>query len=278
MDVRLFVDPVTLSIAGAVGLAVGSFLNVLIFRARTGMTKSGRSMCLSCGKKLTWMELVPVVSYLVQGGRCRGCDARISVQYPLVELSSALLAVWVAYKSQFFFGEPKIVPVVILASDMLFWWAMLAIFVYDLRHKIIPDSWVALGAVIAFLKLSLMAVGVLPLFPGNVISVTIPLWVQFLSGPALAAPFALLWVLSSGRSMGLGDAKLIVALGWFLGVSMGLTAVILSFWIGGSVSLVLLLLARSKFNLKSEIPFAPFLIGAALLVYMTGIDIMNWSL
>ncbi len=77
--------------------------------------------------------------------------------------------------------------------------------------------------------------------------------------------------------MGLGDAKLIVSLGWFLGASMGLTSVVLAFWIGGIHSAILLA-SRRDMTLKSEIPFAPFLIGSALLVSIAGIDIMNWSL
>jgi leader peptidase (prepilin peptidase)/N-methyltransferase len=262
------------------GLAVGSFLNVLVYRGRSGMTLGGRSMCLSCGKTLGWRELIPVFSYLLQRGRCRGCATRISLQYPAVELAAAAVAGVFAWRYGVDVTRPSSVAldsVLSFSLSTLFFWALLAVLVYDARHKIIPDTWVALVGALGLAKLALISVGVIPTFPGNTIYPVIPLFWHFLAGPVLAAPFALIWLISGGRAMGLGDAKLIVALGWFLGISGGLTAVIVAFWIATVPSVYLLLRRTSGYTMKSEIPFGPFLIFAAFLVAVTGFDLMNFA-
>lgn len=267
-------------LASIFGLCVGSFLNVLVYRGRSGMTLGGRSMCLSCGKALSWKELVPVLSYILQRGRCRGCSARISLQYPAVELAAALIAGGFAWLYGLDFTQPSRASLdgtISFALSTLFFWVLLAVFVYDLKHKIIPDEWVALAGLLGLLKLLLMWMGALPEFPVNTIFVEIPLWWHLAAGPTLAAPFALIWLLSRGRAMGLGDAKLILALGWFLGLSGGLTAVVLAFWIATVPSLYLLLRRESGYTMKSEIPFGPSLILSAFLVTMTGFDLMNLS-
>lgn len=76
---------------GLFGLIVGSFLNVVILRMNTGKTLGGRSMCLSCNKKLEWYELIPLVSFIIQRGRCTKCHSKISWQYPIVEAITAVL-------------------------------------------------------------------------------------------------------------------------------------------------------------------------------------------
>lgn len=267
----------SVAIFSVLGLAVGSFLNVLVYRGRSGMTLGGRSMCLSCGKTLRWHELVPLFSYVIQRGRCRGCAARIPIQYPLVELSAAIVAGVFSWKYAVDLMHITLEGGVACILATIFFWILLAVLVYDWRHQIIPDGWVALAATAGLAKISLMWAGILPPFPPNIIFVEIPLWWHVVAGPALAAPFALIWLFSRGRAMGLGDAKLIVALGWFLGLSQGLTAVVLAFWIATIPSVYLLFRRTSGYTMKSEIPFGPFLIVSAFLVAVAGFDLMNFS-
>ena len=114
------------------GAIVDSFLNVLAYRYNTGKGIRGRSECLSCGKQLGWIELVPLISFLWQKGRCRSCSAKISRQYFVVEMFTGLLFVTLAYR---FAGD---------AFSTTFYWVLFSlltvILVYDLRHKIIPNN------------------------------------------------------------------------------------------------------------------------------------------
>jgi leader peptidase (prepilin peptidase)/N-methyltransferase len=162
--------------------------------------------------------------------------------------------------------------------DVLIWLILLLIVVYDVKHKIIPDRFSLVFALLAGI-LALSRLYWVPAVPHFIpfFGVYTPLWLDLLAGPLLALPFALLWLFSGGRAMGLGDAKLAWGLGWFLGFSGGVSAIILAFWTAFFPSIILLFLPRKHFTMKSEIPFAPFLILGALLVYVWGIDILQWS-
>ncbi|MDD5068135.1 MAG: prepilin peptidase [Candidatus Pacebacteria bacterium] len=260
------------------GLIIGSFLNVVILRYNTGTTIGGRSYCFSCGKILRWYELVPLLSFLIQLGKCRSCKAKISWQYPLVEFSTGVLFVLTALRFQFEVSSlPTILFYFVIES------LLVIITVYDIRHKIIPD-----GLVYAFALLSLGRMILLYFYP---IPFTLhPVPFDFLAGPILFLfPFFFLWFISKGRWMGLGDAKLSLGIGWFLGLAYGVSAIILGFWIGAGVSVLLLLfqkIMRGKTSLislpgnltmKSEIPFGPFLILGALLVFFLHFDITGLS-
>jgi len=135
---------------------------------------------------------------------------------------------------------------------------LLIIGAYDLKHKIIPDSFA-----FVFAGLALFRVLFLPetfLF--------VPTFWDLLAGPILALPLALLWWYSDGRWIGLGDAKLSLGIGWFLGLANGFASIVLSFWVGAIVGVLLILAEKmsrkaswgKKVTLKSEVPFAPFLI------------------
>lgn len=102
------------------------------------------------------------------------------------------------------------------------------------------------------------------------------LW-AFLAGPIYAIPFAFLWLVSGGRWMGLGDAKLILGLGFLLGLSSGGAALTLSFWLGTIISLGIMLFTHSRLNAKTEIPFAPFLIASMLIVILLNLNIFSLS-
>jgi prepilin signal peptidase PulO-like enzyme (type II secretory pathway) len=260
------------------GAIFGSFLNVVIYRTGSGVGYSGRSRCLSCGKDLTAMMLIPLFSFLFQGGRCAYCKAKLSWQYPLVEAASGALFVMVWWVTKFDPLASSFEETILFGLELLIWLTLLLIVAYDVKHKIIPDrfslTFALLAGALALLRWhwGFVVPQFLPLF-----GVYTPVWLDLLAGPLLALPFALLWLFSGGRAMGLGDAKLVWGLGWLLGFAGGISAVILAFWTAFFPSIILLFLPRKHFTMKSEIPFAPFLILGALLVFVCGIDILQWS-
>lgn len=260
------------------GAVLGSFLNVVIYRTGSGVGYSGRSKCLSCGKVLTAWMLIPLFSFLMMRGRCAYCGTKLSWQYPLVEaLSGALLVVvlWVTKLDLLFAGSREFVFFLLNAMT---WLALLGIGVYDLRHKIIPDRF---SLALAFLALLVLALkwhgGLLESHFIPFLGVYTSTWIDVFAGPLLMLPFVLLWALSRGRAMGLGDAKLAWGLGWFLGFSGGVSAVVLAFWIAFFPSIFFLFLPGKRLTMKSEIPFAPFLILGTLLVFVWKIDILSWT-
>src|SRR3990167_10603774 len=218
MNVALFV------IIFIFGTIVGSFLNVVILRYNTGVSFfSGRSFCPSCGKKLSWYELVPIVSFLALRGKCAGCGSKISWQYPLVEIATGILFLLTIFNFQF--SIFNIETAIITLYYWIVWSILIVISVYDLRHKIIPDLLVFLfaGLSLVFLLLSTWKTG-------------FQMW-DFLAGPLFALPFPALWSVSQGKWMGVGDAKLALGIGWFLGLIKGSSAIILGFWMGAIVGL-----------------------------------------
>ncbi len=250
---------------GIFGLIVGSFLNVVILR-HGARSLGGRSSCFSCGKTLSWYELVPVFSWLVQKGRCRGCDARISVQYPLVEATTGIAFALIGVAS---IGFAQQAVAAILAS------LLIVIAVYDIEHTIIPDEWVYAFAAVALIS-SIMFSPEL----GFASALTI-----FLSGVVVALPLFLLWFISRGTWMGFGDVKLALGMGWLLGTIQGLQALLLAFVIGAIVSVCILMplpkILRAlritrlgsrhrALTMKSEVAFGPFLIAATSLVWFLG--------
>lgn len=257
------------------GAIIGSFLNVVVYRFNTGKSLNGRSHCLSCGACLLWYELVPVVSYLVQRGSCRSCHARITPRYLCVELLAGLLFLLVA---QTFLFDPVLLPLNLGIAALL-----VVIMVYDLRHTIIPDE----------LVLYLLALAVAYcLWDPIAQAVALPSYGVILGGLIPAAFFGILWAVSSGRWIGLGDAKLAVPLGLIVGASGNIrgsiSMLILAFWIGAVVSVGMLALQRAlrptrvpkggflflgrRLTIKSEVPFAPFLICAFFLVHLMRLD------
>lgn len=252
------------------GLIVGSFLNVAVYRYRTGYTVLGRSQCLACGRPLAWYELIPLASFIIQGGKCHVCGARISWQYPLVELATAL-AFWGVYRNSLLTHDGTW----LIALDLIIWSLLIAITTYDLRHKIIPDEWVYLFGALAMIRL--------------VVSGADWQW-GFVAGVILFGFFGGLWLISRGKWMGFGDAKLALGVGFFLGLEPALSAVMLAFWSGAAVGIVIVAIehfrlpSRSaqdsaaiapKRGLGREIPFAPFLTLGIALVYFAHIQVVS---
>ena len=267
------------------GLSIGSFLNVLVLRHKE-RSLSGRSECPRCRTRLSWYELIPLFSFLFQKGKCRSCEASVSLQYPLVELSTGLLFVAIFFKKTEMFAVSRLndllAPDLFISLVVVFAIAstLIAIFVYDLYNKIIPNSFV-------FSFIALSAVYLLYDTLGRV--VTPELFLDIGSGFIFFFIFWSLWYFSGGTWMGFGDAKLVLGIGLFLGFIGGISALILGFWIGAGVALVLMAASRLSrhssiegdsfyaIGLKSEIPFGPFLILGVMIAYFFELDVLNVS-
>jgi len=253
------------------GAIIGSFLNVVLYRLHTGKSLNGRSHCMSCGKTLTWKELFPIFSYIFQRGRCKGCSAHIPSRYLVVELLTAFSFVLIWY-----LFVPSIISVIFYFTLLSL---LILIVVYDMRHMIIPDELTIFVGILALLFL------VYEFVETGDISLTL---MRIGAGMAAAVFFWGLWFVSKGKWIGLGDAKLALPLGIFVGIGGVFSMVVLSFWVGAIISVGLLLigkiLQRGKTHLrfssaprtiKSEVPFAPFLALGFLLVQLFHADIFE---
>jgi leader peptidase (prepilin peptidase)/N-methyltransferase len=242
------------------GLIIGSFLNVVIIRLNTQRSFGGRSGCMSCMNTLSWYELIPVFSFLFLKGRCKNCKAKISIQYPIVEFLTGLIFALLFLKFQnIFFYDPTPIFSFTYAFYAAAFSLLLVIAVYDIKHKIIPDILSLFLGILTFVGLFLFNSG--GFYPH------IPSILELSSGLIIAAPFAFFWLVSSGKWMGLGDAKLAISLGWLLGLSRALSGLVLAFWIGAIVGLALVVFSK-KHGMKSEIPFAPYLVLGTLLAFL----------
>lgn len=236
-------------IVGFFGLFVGSFLNVLIDRLPQGKDViSGRSKCDYCGKTLRWYELIPVISFLSQGAKCRRCHKALSWQYPGIELLTGMVFFTITYR---IIDLSISLPLLIVAG------VFIVITMADFKYQIIPDSMVIiLGIAAVWLEFATSGMQVLPVKVGAGIG-------SFLF-------FLLLWIATKGKGMGFGDVKLAFPLGLLLGFPDIVFAIYVAFLTGASAG-ILLLLSRNK-TLKSRIAFGPFLIlGAVCVLVFPGV-------
>lgn len=254
------------------GTIIGSFLNVTSLRYNTGVLLLGRSKCFSCSKELRWFELIPVLSFIFQLGKCKNCKSRISFQYPLIELLTGAVFLGIFLKfSNLLFVSPSYLMLLSLYFMILFS-ILIVILIYDLKHKIIPDD-----LVYTFAVLSLAGM----FFDFSIFELSIPTLLPFFSGPILFLPFFILWFFSGGRWIGLGDGKLALGIGWFLGLSLGASAILISFWIGAIISIILMLFFSlnskgKRITMKSEIPFGPFLILGIIIMFFFNLNVFNF--
>lgn len=247
-------------LSALLGLIIGSFLNVVILRHGV-RTLGGRSACPHCNHALAAYDLVPLFSWLYLRGACRYCKSAISAQYTLVEATTAALFAILFSLVQ----DPYTLFCGIIIISLL-----ICITVYDIKHTIIPNAWVYLFSLAAFLLHApqLSAPGV---FAGCIEGAL-----------AAVAPLFILWLMSRGRWMGFGDVKLAIGIGFLLGFPDGFIAVMASFILGSIIMVPLLLAVRSigsfthrdlflasrkHLTMKSEVPFGPFLIASCLLVW-----------
>jgi prepilin signal peptidase PulO-like enzyme (type II secretory pathway) len=246
-------DTAFLSIIFGLGLIVGSFLNVVIARTRSGTSLvRPRSQCPACQHPIAWYDNIPLVSFLILRGRCRSCHESISAQYPSVELATGLIWLWLGWSLGFtvaFIGAAVISALLIV------------IFMYDLRWYQIPDrfSWSA----------AIVGAATWLLTGGALLDIVI--------GAAVGGGFfGLQYVLSRGRWIGAGDIHLGVAMGCILGWHITLVALGLAYITGSIVGLTLIALGRR--HLSSRLPFGTFLAASTLVCMVYGQPLLAWYL
>jgi len=238
-------------LVGLLGLAIGSFLNVVIYRLPLNMgLVSGRSICTKCRKQLKWYHNIPVLSYLVLRGKCGYCSAPISLRYPLVELISSACCLYFLRQ----YGLE--LPFYVFSALAL---ALLAIFFIDLDHQIIPD-WITLPGMVAGLAVSFVPGGI------GIVSAGIGLLV---GGGSLYLAAVLGDKLFKKESMGGGDIKMAAMLGAFLGWQKVLLIFVSGAGIGLVVSVIWMTVSE-KIRNERVIPFGPFLALGAMLAIMYG--------
>ena len=232
------------------GLIVGSFLNCIIYRLEVGKSfLGGHSFCPYCKHELVWHDLIPVFSFLMLKGKCRYCQKPISIQYPLIELTTAILFVLV-FNSQNLLNTGYL----LLTTSFL-----IIIFVYDLKHYIIPDKVIFPAILTSFLFL----------FTTNSLLLN-----TVLSAFGASFFFLLIYLISQGQWMGFGDVKLSFLMGLHLGFPNILVALFSAFFTGAIIGLILI--AQNKKTLKSMVPFGPFLVFGTFLAMFYGELIINW--
>lgn len=282
------------------GSAIGSFLNVVILRLCSGQVCCsqkeesiirGRSHCPKCGQTLAWHDLLPVLSFFILRGRCRYCQKSISWQYPLVEITTGLLFAlifYLNYESRIMdYGyELSVFSIIhnsLFVIQLLLDWFIISglviIFVYDLRHFIIPDKvlWPAIIVTlayrlfIAFDSASLRSGN--NLFPELVEGFKV-FYPYLLSAFGAAAFFLFLVLITRGRGMGIGDIKLAFLMGLLLGWPGIFIALFLAFFIGAAAGVLLMILGKK--TMKSQIPFGPFLVFGTIAFYFAGEYFLDW--
>lgn len=250
----------------AFGLVIGSFVNVLIYRLPEGKSVMlPPSACTACGHRLGVLDLVPVFSYLVLGGRCRYCKAPISPRYPLVEiLTAAVFAVLFA----------KYGLSVEFAAFVYLMVILIAVLFIDYDHRIIPDELVMAGlagGAIVFVY-NILNPGVLPYGDEK-------WWTPLLGMVSASGVLFLVSVVGSllyktDEAVGMGDVKLLMPIGLFLGWKLGLEALFFGVLAAGIASLLLIILGLK--GKRDTIPFGPFIVAGAFAAILWGWNIIFW--
>ncbi|MEK7665013.1 MAG: prepilin peptidase [Patescibacteria group bacterium] len=239
------------------GLCIGSFLNCAIYRLEHKKNLSGRSFCPHCKHALNWQDLFPIFSFLFLRGKCRYCKKRISIQYPLVEIATGVIFLLI-FSAQ---GGPvsgwnflNLAFYFYIASSLII------IFIYDLKHYLIPD------------KVSFPAIAVALFY--RIVENFSSLGNYFWATLVASVFFLAIFLVSGGRWMGFGDVKLAILMGLVLGLPDVLTALFLAFFFGAIISVILMIFGKKGF--KSEIPFGPFLIAGTFMAIFWGKEIIEW--
>lgn len=224
-------------IFGILGLCIGSFLNVLLYRLdRRGGIATGRSECTHCHKTLAWHDLVPIISFVALRGRCRYCRDKISLVYPAVEIITALafMAIFFSLKSQGY---------VFLLTHIAIGATLVSLIFFDCLYYILPDK-----ILIALLAMSLFV---------NIYFRMDAFWYSLVCGLSVASFFGILYLVSHGTWIGFGDVKLVFIVSFLLGYPQGLLAIILAIWLASIVGIGLIIGKRA--SLKTALPLGSFI-------------------
>lgn len=252
------------------GLVIGSFLNCVLYRSNQKESfLKGRSYCPNCQHTLEWYDLIPLLSFLFLGGRCRYCHKKISWQYPVVEAITGLVFVFIynyfkinLLEQGFSYNFYQVIFYWLIASIFVL------IFVYDLKYYLILDKFIIAGIVCVLVWQGLnYSLGLL----------SFKEWLTyFYSGLGAALFFFCFWFFSRGQAMGFGDVKL----AFFLGLLLGFPNILLAIFIGSVLGAIigLILVGTKKKKIKSAVPFGPFLVVGSFATIFYGSEIFNWYL
>jgi len=263
-----------------IGTSIGSFLNVLIDRLPQDKKITGRSICDYCHHKLSWYDLIPILSFFLLKGRCRYCRKKISWQYPLIEILTGSMFVFVFVFLQIKDNQYQITNLRYWLLVISYWGLIscfMVIFFSDVKYHLISDYilWALFGfSIMLKLFIYLENFFILNLVQNLIGEIPKQVWYDILSMLIVAFPIWLIYFLSKERAMGLGDDYLSAILGFLLGWQKGFLALYLAFILGGIVGLFLILFRQKK--LKSKIAFGPFLVIGALVMLFWGEIILNW--
>lgn len=238
------------------GLSVGSFINALAYRLHEKKPiVNDRSLCPLCAHRLSWYDLIPLVSFAILLGRCRYCRNRISWQYPLVELLTGIVFIL-----PFMGYGLRVTGYDFLISYYIFVFILLLIFTYDLRYMLIPDS-ISIPAIIIVFLIQTTYYKLLT--------------TNYLLAAFIASGFFLFqFFVSRGRWIGGGDIRLGFLMGLMLGSPVIIAALMLAYILGAIVTLPLVALGRH--TMKSQIPFGAFLTIATIAGLVWGNEIIQW--
>ena len=256
----IHMNPSVIVILFAFCLAIGSFLNVVAMRYDgerflfSTTLIGGRSHCEHCKKILRWFELVPLASFVVQGGRCRRCKARLSTQYPIVELLSGIIFVCVPLALGM--GAGIAAPLIAVAALWIaIFEVLLVMTLIDIRLGIIPDE------INIFLAIAGMLLLLIP----------VPL-----DAAAVLVKIIAALAVTRGKGMGMGDLKLAIPLGLLFGWPEIVLVLMVAFVIGAMVGVIAI--ARGTNSMKGTLPFGPFLALGAMTAFFWGAPIIGWYL
>jgi leader peptidase (prepilin peptidase)/N-methyltransferase len=245
-----------LAVLGVFGLIVGSFLNVCIGRLPAGESiVTPRSRCPKCRRLIEWYDNIPVVSYVVLGGRCRWCRAPISLRYPIVELVTALAFV---VQGMAFYDQP-----ILLASRLVFTAILIALFGTDLETQRLPNVLTMPGTVVGLAFSLFVPPGVVACLIGAALGAAILLAIRWA------------WHRATGvDAMGLGDVKMLAMIGAFLGWQQVIVVLFLASVAGAIVGVALA--ASGRRSMQSRLPFGTFLALAAFAASLVGASLAAW--
>lgn len=244
------------------GAIIGSFLNVLILRLRSDESPvTGRSHCPACNHVLSPLELIPLLSFVLLGGKCRHCWAEISWQYPLVELATGLLFVvsWVlgGYDLLGLINRP--LGLIELVRNFILIGGLVTLFVYDFRWQELP--YIITFPLLGIIFLLNLAVGE-------------PWWSLVLAGLVGGGFFLFQFLISKGKWIGDGDIPLGALIGVAVGWPLVIVALLISYWVGAVIAIGLVLSGGKK--MTSTVPLGVFLVIGTLITTWWGDALINW--
>lgn len=254
-------------LAFILGTIFGSFISVIIYRVKSKKEGIflGRSICPFCKKKLKFIYLIPVLSWLFLRGKCGYCGKKIGIHYLALEIITGLifLTTFLTFNfidikfDQLFMNYEMLKLFIFYIIEFLF---LIAIFFYDLQYKEIPDRFSITAIVLAI--------------TGNLLMNTISPLNMAIGGLSIFLFFTLQFLLSKGTWIGGGDLRLGLLIGILLGWDKGLVALSIAYIVGAILSLILI--GMKKLNRKSQIPFGPFLVTGTIVAFFFGQRILDW--